>query len=51
MVSSIQIMFGLVAGCFGFVRISSDPLLGGCALLVSGFLILSGIDRFCRSSR
>jgi len=49
MVASLQILFGFVVGCAGFVLIGDSPAVGGSALLLSGFLILSGIDHLCNT--
>jgi hypothetical protein len=47
MVASLRVFFGFVVGCAGFVMIGDSPAVGGSALLLSGFLILSGIDHLC----
>ena len=44
MIASVQILAGCVFGCGGFLLIGENPIMGGCALLLSGFFILSGID-------
>ena len=40
----IQVFMGLVVGCVGFLRIAEHPIQGCSALLLSGFLILAGLD-------
>lgn len=51
MVTSLQIFTGIVIGCAGLFQILDNPLHGSAALLISGSLILSGIDRMCRLGR
>lgn len=46
MLRSLQILFGMVVGCIGFMQIGENPVQGSTALLVGGFLVLSGVDRF-----
>jgi hypothetical protein len=47
MMTSIQIMLGLIVGCLGFWLIGNSPLTGGSALLLSGFIIMAGVDGLC----
>lgn len=46
MFRSLQILFGMIIGFIGFVQIGENPLPGSTALLVGGFLVLSGVDYF-----
>lgn len=46
MFRSLQILCGMVIGCIGFTQIGENPVQGSTALLVGGFLVLSGVDRF-----
>ncbi|NTV42792.1 MAG: hypothetical protein HGA63_05770 [Syntrophobacteraceae bacterium] len=46
MFRSLQILFGMVIGCIGFMQIGENPVPGATALLVGGFLVLSGVDHF-----
>lgn len=50
MIASVQILAGCVFGCGGFLLIGENPIMGGCALLLSGFFILSGIDHVGRAN-
>ena len=49
MIASVQILVGCACGCGGFLFIGENPLVGGCALLLSGFFILAGIDHVGRA--
>jgi hypothetical protein len=40
----MQIILGFVVGAFGFLHLAENPGLGSSALLLSGFMILSGVD-------
>ena len=40
----IQIILGFVVGAVGFLHFADNPTLGGSTLLLSGFMILAGID-------
>ena len=46
--ASLNILVGFVVGCAGFVLIGDTPTVGGSALLLSGFFILTGIEQLCR---
>jgi hypothetical protein len=51
MMVSLQIILGLVVGGGGFLTIVHNPVAGGAALLVAGFLILTGINRISDINR
>jgi hypothetical protein len=40
----IQITLGFVIGTVGILHFADNPTLGGSTLLLSGFMILDGID-------
>jgi hypothetical protein len=44
MFTFIQIFVGLVVGFIGFMHIAENPIQGCSALLLSGFIILAGLD-------
>jgi hypothetical protein len=44
MIASVQIILGFVVGGLGFLQIANNPLTGSSALLLSGFMIMAGID-------
>jgi hypothetical protein len=45
--TSLQIALGVVVGLLGLLQVPHDPLIGSSALLIGGFLILQGVDRWC----
>lgn len=45
--TSLQIALGIVVGLAGLLHVAYDPLIGSSALLIGGFLILQGVDRWC----
>jgi hypothetical protein len=45
MFTIIQVFLGFVVGCIGFMQIAEHPIQGCSALLLSGFIILAGLDR------
>jgi sulfite exporter TauE/SafE len=49
MVSTVQMLLGLVIGVLGFRQIAENPLTGCSALFLGGFLILVGLDHFLGS--
>ena len=51
MITYMQILLGLVIGCTGFFQIATSPLPACGALLISGFLILAGIDHLNHLSK
>jgi UDP-N-acetylmuramyl pentapeptide phosphotransferase/UDP-N-acetylglucosamine-1-phosphate transferase len=44
MIISMQIILGFLIGCIGFSQMANNPLTGSSALLLSGFMIMAGID-------
>ncbi len=48
MVTSVYFFLGFVFGFAGMLRIGEEPVAGSGALLVSGLLVMAGIDRLCR---
>jgi hypothetical protein len=44
MFTGMQIILGFVVGAIGFLQIAENPGLGCSALLLSGFMIMAGID-------
>jgi hypothetical protein len=51
MISYLQLALGLSLAYLGFVHISNNPLAGSCELLVSGLLILTGVEGLIRPGR
>ncbi len=51
MFNVIQIFAGFVIGCIGFMQIAENPIQGCSALLLSGFIILAGLDRSRNANR
>ncbi|MEM5788742.1 MAG: hypothetical protein AAGU11_15640 [Syntrophobacteraceae bacterium] len=45
MFAFFEIALGLVIGGVGYSRIADNPLHGCCALLLAGFLIMTGFER------
>ena len=45
--TSLQIALGIVIGFAGLLHVPSNPVVGSCALLIGGFLILQGVDNWC----
>jgi len=46
MLVAVEIISGGIAAYLGFLRFGENPSIGFYALLVSGFLILSGVNRW-----
>ena len=46
MTAWIQITLGLLIGGAGFNHIAESPLPGCCALLVAGFLMMTGFEKW-----
>lgn len=45
MIASIQILLGLLIGLVGFRVVGENPITGFSALFMSGFLLLTAVDR------
>ncbi|MFZ2447394.1 MAG: hypothetical protein WAW37_13640 [Syntrophobacteraceae bacterium] len=45
MIAWIEITLGLLIGGVGFNHIAENPLPGCCALLIAGFLIMTGFEK------
>ena len=46
MIISLQIILAFIIAFVGYLQIGENPVLGCSALLASGFLFLSSIDRY-----
>lgn len=44
MITMLEMLAGLILGLVGILQIPDNPVLGSCALFVSGLLFLKGID-------
>lgn len=44
MIGLTKIFLGLIVGGAGFLRMAEEPLQGCCALLLAGFLVMTGFD-------
>lgn len=45
MLALIRMALGLVVGGAGFYWIAENPLHGCCALLLAGFLVMTGLEK------
>lgn len=45
MLTLFEIVSGLVIGAAGFARLADDPLQGCWALLLAGFLLMTGVEK------
>ncbi|MGV8074119.1 MAG: hypothetical protein AB2L11_06150 [Syntrophobacteraceae bacterium] len=44
MLTMVEMLAGLILGFVGVLHVLDNPVLGSCALFVSGLLFLKGID-------